>query len=149
MDILDYSVRTVIEESPFHYYRVIQTDKIDETVKDPAFPSTSTRDFVIEDIFPATITCVKNIPSDLKIRTNLGSAIVNDDYTVTADPSDKKFIRISLARDDGSTDLEVIAFEKTTGEYGAMPAGKTLEFHIKEFSVVAAGTELDLEQSWV
>lgn len=149
MNILDYHVRTVIEESPFHYYRVIQTDKIDESVKDPAFPSTSTRDFVIEDIFNATVTCVKNVPADLKIRTNLGSAIVNDDYTVVADPDDEKFIKMSLVRDDTSTDLEILAFEKTTGEYASIPAGKTLELDLKEFLVVAAGTSLNLEQSWI
>lgn len=147
--IFDYHIRLVIEETPPHYYRVIQTDKIDEAIADPAFPDTSVRDFVIEQIENTLPTCIGNIPSDLTIRTNVGSAIVNDDYTVTANPTDKKFIKMSLVRDNSTGLLEILAFEKTTGNYGSMPSSKTLEFELKEFSVSAAGFVLVLEQDFL
>jgi len=151
MSIIDFHVRIVVKRPslPFHYYREIQTDIIDDTIVDPAFPTAPVRDFVIEEEAINIPTCVGNSPSDLKIRTNVGSAIVDDDYTVAADSTDKKFIRITLVRDNTSGLLEILAFEKTTDEYGNMPAGKSLEIHMKEFSVVASGTVLVEEQDWI
>lgn len=149
MDILNYHVRVTVEESPPHHYHEVHTDVVDESMVDPAFPSTAVRDLVIESIGINVPTCVGNVPGDLKIRTNVGSAIENDDYVVTADPSDKKYIKISIARDDGTNLLEILAFEKTTGEYGGTPAGKTIEKDLKEFSVVAAGIVLVEEQDWI
>jgi hypothetical protein len=148
-EISDFHIRVVIEETPFHYYTKVQTDVVDETVKDPSFPSTPTRDFCIEHLENNVPTCVGNSPSDLDIRTNVGSAIVDDDYTVTADGSDKKYIKMAIARDDTSGDLEIIAFEKTTGEYGSTPSGKTLSKWLKEFSVVASGTALVEEEDFI
>lgn len=149
MEIVDYSIRIVVEGPSLHYFRTIQTDKIDETEKEPGNESEVHRDFAIEKEGPNVPTCDGNNPSDLDIRTNVGSAIVNDDYSVTADPSDKKFIKMSLVRDDTSTDLEIIAFEKTTGDYGSIPSGKTLIGDLKEFSVVASGTVLVEEQDFI
>ena len=150
MAIYDYHVRLVCEAaSPWEYYRTVQTDETDDTIECPAHPGGSTRDFVIEHIVENVPTCEGNTPSDLTIRTNVGSAIVNDDYVVTADPTDKKFIKICILRDNLSTDLEIYAFEKTTGEYGNIPSGKSLEKDLKEFSVVAAGTVLVEEQDWI
>jgi len=149
--IIDYNIRVVVEGgSPNpHYYRATQTDIIDETAKESGLEGSTHRDFVVEFTSTNQPTCVMNSPSDLKIRTNVGSAIVNDDYTATAHESDKKFFKMSLVRDNTSGLLEILAFTKTTGNYGSMPSGKTLEFDLKEFSVVAAGTVLVEEQSFI
>ncbi len=146
--INDYHIRLYCEDGS-HYYRTIQTDKIDESAKDPAHSSSVTRDFCIERVLLNVPSCVGNSPSNLKIRTNVGSEIVDDDYTVTAHASLKKYVKISILRDDTSTDIEIYAFEKTTGEYGSVPSGKTLEKDLKEFSVVALGTVLVEENDWI
>ena len=147
--ISDHHVRIVVEESPTHYFREVQTDVVDDTIVDPSFPSTSVRDFVVENVTENIPTCVGNSPVDLTIRTNVGSAIVNDDYAVTADPDDKKFIKIVVARDDGTNLLEVIAFEKLLGDYADMPSGKDFVKDLKEFSVIAAGTVLVEEEDFI
>ena len=148
--VIDYHVRIVCEEvSPFEYYRTVQTDKIDETLKCPSHPTGSVRDFTIERSETNIPSCEGNVPSNMKIRTNVGSVVVDDDYTVTADPAEKKYIKISVARDNTTEDIEILAFEKTTGNYGNTPSGKTFLFDLKEFSVVAAGTVLVEEQDWI
>ncbi len=147
--ILDNHVRIKVTSSPFHYYRKIQTDTLDETIVDPSEPATPVSDFVIESVETNVPTCVGNSPSNLKIRTNVGSAIVNDDYTVTADADDKKFIKMVIVRDDGTGLLEILAFEKLLGNYDDLPAGKTHEKDLKEFSVIAAGTVLVQEQDFI
>jgi len=150
MTIYDYHVRLVCDEpDPFEYYREIQTDVIDNTIECPAHPGGAVRDFTIVKKLLTKPTCKKNDPTNLDIKTNVGSAIVNDIYAVTADPTDKKFIKMSILRDTGTSVLEIAAFEKTTGEYGSIPAGKILEMDLKEFSVIAAGTTLVLETSWI
>ncbi len=149
MKIIDYHVRVVVEGPSQHYFRTIQTDKFDTTIKESGNETETHRDFVIEKEIQNVPTCVGNSPSDLKIRTNVGSAIVNDDYTVTADPDDKKWIKMSVVRDDTSTDLEIVAFEKVLGDYDDTPSGKTLIKDLKEFSVVAAGTVLVEEEDFI
>ena len=152
--IIDYHVRVVVVDTvgppeTHHYFRTIQTDKIDETKKEPSNEGKTHRDFVIEFEEINAPTCVGNSPSDLDIRTNVGSAIVNDDYAVTAHATLKKFIKTSLARDDTSGLLEILAFEKTTGDYDDTPAGKTLIYDLKEFSVVALGLVLVEEEDYI
>jgi len=142
VEVINYHVRVTVEETPEHYYRTVQTDKVDDTVVDPAYPSTPVHGFVIEYADFNVPTCAGNSPSDLTIRTNVGSAIVDDDYVVAPHSSDKKYIKMVLVRDDGTTDLEIKAFEKTTDEYASMPAGHTHIRDLKEFSVVANGTVL-------
>ncbi len=151
MTILDYHVRIVVEETPPHFYREVQTDVLDNTIVDPSFPTQSVRDFVIEKVVDNVPTCVGNSPTDLTIRTNVGSVIVNDDYLVEADPNDQKFILMAIARDDGTGLLEILAFEKLTEaeQYPDTPDGKTVEKNLKEFSVVAAGTVLVEEEDFI
>jgi len=150
MNIIDYKVRIVVEPvatpGQWHYHKIVQTDKKDENLVDPTYPTDPVRDFAeISNKF-----CVPTCTDDgLDITTNVGSAIVNDIYAVIADPDDKKYIKMSVLRDDISTDLEIHAFEKTTGEYGSTPAGKTLVGDLKEFSVVAAGIVLVEEEDYI
>jgi hypothetical protein len=137
--IKDYHARIVVEDTPFRYYREIQTDVVNESIVDPATPAIPVRDFVVEE-------CPETIPTAvavlLQITTNVGSAIVNDLTNIVADPAETKFVRVSVIRDDGTGALEVLVEEKTTGVYAGVPVGKTLEQIINEFSVVAAGTDL-------
>jgi len=148
-EIIDYHVRITVEGPSLHNYREVQTDAVDETAKESGNESEVHRDFVVECASDNVPTCVGNSPSDLDIRINVGSAIEDDDYSVTADPDDKKFIKMAILRDDTSGDLEIYAFEKTTGDYGDVPSGKTHEKYLKEFSVVAAGTALVEEEDFI
>ena len=153
--ITDFNVRIVcvpVSGNPaWEYHEVVQTDKFDDTITCPAHqdPGDTVRDFVIKHTTINVPTCVGNSPSDLTIRTNVGSAIVDDDTLVTAHSTLKKFVLISLLRVTATQALEIFSREKTDGEYVGIPAGKVLEQDYKEFSVVAAGTVLVEENSWI
>jgi len=151
MAIDDFHVRIKVKRPslPFHYYYAVQTVQFDSTIVDPDFPTATVSDFVIQWTEVNVPTCDGNSPTDLTIRTNVGSAIVNDDYAVTADPDDKKFIKMVVVRDDTSGLLEILAFEKTLGDYADIPAGKSHEKDLKEFSVVALGTALVEEEDFI
>lgn len=139
MSIFDYHIRVRVEDSPDYYYREIQTDVLDATVKDPGNPTAVHRDYALEQVKDNEPTATA---SGLDITTNVGSAIVNDVTSITADPDDTKYVKVSVVRDDTTTDLEIQVEEKVLGNYSGTPAGKTLECEIKEFSLVAAGTAL-------
>ena len=86
----------------------------------------------------------------LQITTNVGSYISGDTYDVTADADEKKWILTSVAIDDTTGVFEVLAFERLdSAQYGDVPAGKTLAGNLKEFSVVALGTELIQENNYI
>jgi len=149
--IFDYHARVRCDPliGQWHYFMKIQTGNIDENQGCETHTGETVSHFAIELKELNVPTCVMNNPTNLDIKTNVGGAIVDDIYTVTADGTDKKYIKISIARDDTTKALEIFAFEKTTDEYGNLPAGKTLEKDLKEFSVIAAGTVLVLEQNWI
>lgn len=100
-------------------------------------PSLTDADQELSDI--QIPTCTSSL---LDITVNVGAHVVTDVTSITADPSDQKLVLMSAVIDDTSGAIEILAFEKTTGEYGAMPAGKTLCGDLKEYSVPAAGTVL-------
>ena len=81
-------------------------------------------------------------PSGLQVNTNVGTYIVDDTYITTAHATETKYLKMTIAINDSNGELEVLAFEKTTGEYGALPAGKTHVVDLKQFSLVALGTSL-------
>jgi len=139
MSIINYEVRIRVADSPFYYYREIQTDVIDDTIVDPANPAAAVSDFVVEDEHENKPTADATL---LDITANVGSAIVNDVTSIVADPDDTKFCLVSVVRDDGTSLLEIQVQEKVLGNYGSTPAGKTWECDIAEFFVVAAGTAL-------
>ena len=87
----------------------------------------------------ALATCIASL---LAITSNVGAMIVADVYNVTADPSDEKFVKMVVGIDDTTGVMEMFALEKTVGEYGSLPAGKTEVSSLKEFSVPAAGSSL-------
>jgi len=139
MSIIDYHVRARVENAPDYYYREVQTDVLDFSFVDPANPGFVHRDRVLERTTDNEPTAVA---AGLNITTNVGSAIVDDVTAVGADPDDTKYVKVSVVRDDASTLLEIQVEEKVLGNYSGTPEGKTLECEIKEFSLVAAGTDL-------
>lgn len=139
MSILDSHVRIRVVNAPDYYYREIQTDTVDDTIVDPAFPARPVADFAIEEQRPNVPTAV---PTGLDITADVGSAIVADVTSIVADPDDTKFCLVSVIRDDITSLLEIQVQEKVLGNYGDTPAGKTWECDIAEFFVVAAGTTL-------
>lgn len=84
-------------------------------------------------------TCTHN---NLTITVNFGTYVVNDQDTIVADPTNKKWVLVKLGIDDTTGDFEIFFCEKTTGEYGDLPAGKTYVHDLKEYYVEANGTEL-------
>lgn len=85
----------------------------------------------------------------LDITVDVGTLIVTDVTSITADSSDEKFAKVSVVVDDTTGDPEIYVFEKTTGAYGALPGGKTLAVDLKEYSVPAAGSALTEINDWI
>ena len=71
--------------------------------------------------------------------TNLG---LNDTATVVADTTLTKFVIIKLIYNSTSDSFSIQSFEKTDGDYSDLAADETLTANIKEYSVVANGTDL-------
>jgi len=122
----------------FHYWREDQ-DQIDATIKCGTHPLATVRDFILEGTIESITTA---IASGLNITINIGVTVVNKVEAIVADPSDTKYVLVSVYVDDATGIAEDVVFEKTTGEYGDPPSGKTFEKDIAEFSLVAAGTDL-------
>jgi hypothetical protein len=87
--------------------------------------------------------------SGLDITVNCGTYLVDDETSITADPSETKYVKVVICIDDASGDIETCVFTKTTGEYGSVPAGKTLCADMKEYSVPASGTTLTELNDWI
>jgi len=138
------SISAIHEKSTFHYGTDfngaatgvgLSSDEIHIFIEDAA--SQTDADAILSAV--ALPTCTD---SGLDITSNFGTWIVNDVDSITADPTDTKFIKITIAIDDTTGDLEVIVFEKLNGVYGDMPAGKTFVCDLKEYSLVANGSTL-------
>jgi len=91
-------------------------------------------------------TCSKNL---LDITVDAGTWIVADVTSITADAVDEKFVKVTIAVDDITGDPEVVVYEKTTGAYGDIPAGKTECGMLKEYSLPALGTDLTEINDWI
>jgi hypothetical protein len=87
--------------------------------------------------------------ASLAITVDVGTLIVADVTNITADPTDLKSVKVALSKDDTTGALEVTVYEKTTGEYGAVPGGKTHVADLKEYTVVAAGSALTEVNDWI
>jgi hypothetical protein len=137
--IYDFHFRVRIENTPDYYHYGIQTDQIDDSAVDPGNPSAPHSDYVIQKF-------VENVPtataSGLNITTNVGSAIVDDMTAIIADPTDIKYVQVSVIRDDSDASLSILVEEKVLGNYSGVPDDFTLESIINEFSLAAAGTDL-------
>ena len=87
--------------------------------------------------------------SSLDITVNVGTYVVTDVTSIVADGSDTKFVKVTVAVDDTTGDPEVVVYEKTTGAYGNVPAGKTHATDLKEYSVPASGSTLTEINDWI
>ncbi len=86
---------------------------------------------------------VSSTASGLVVTTTIAELQINDETTVTADPSETKYVLISLVYDEPQDLFEIMAFEKTTGEYADLPADHYLvQQNISEWYVVAGGDTL-------
>lgn len=107
-------------------------------------PDTTEADNMLTAI--ASPTCVA---SGLDVTTNVGTYVVDDSYTATADPTETKFVLMSVLIDDTTGVFEVYAFTKTAGFYGSIPAGKTLASDLREFSIEAAGSTMTITRDFL
>jgi len=80
--------------------------------------------------------------SGLNITVNVGTYLISDVTNILSDPTDIKFVKVSILLDNATGLPQVYAFEKTTLTYGDVPAGKTFCCDLKEYSVPALGTAL-------
>ena len=79
----------------------------------------------------------------LQITVNVDAVIVNDVTNVVADPTDTKFILVSMSYDKGTDVFAVVVREKTTGQYiDLLSPDEVLVEDFQEYSLVAAGTTL-------
>lgn len=111
------------------------SDKIAFHLDDAA--STTNADTLLTAI--ALPTCTSSL---LAITANVGTFIVSDVTNVTAHSTLVKTIKITVGIDDTTGVLEIIAYEKTDGEYAAVPLGKSHVADLKEYTLAAAGTEV-------
>jgi len=92
------------------------------------------------------ITCIDN--GGLQVDVTAGTLLTDND-TYTADPTYVKYVLVTLVVDDTTKALEMVSYEKTTGEYGAVPGGKTHAANLKEYSIGVSGTTMTEIQSWL
>jgi len=86
---------------------------------------------------------VESTAEGLVITTAIAELQITDETTVTADPSLTKHVLISLVYDEPGDVFEIMAFEKTSGEYADLPAGHYLvQQDVSEWYVVAGGDTL-------
>jgi hypothetical protein len=79
----------------------------------------------------------------LQITVDVDPVIVGDVTNVVADPTDTKFILVSMSYNQGTDLFAVVVREKTTGAYADLESpDEILVDDLKEFSLVASGTTL-------
>ena len=137
--IYDFHIRIRVNDTPDYYYFAVQTDVLDPDAVDPGNPGAPHHDFTILKYTENTPTAVA---SGLNITTNVGSAIVDDITAITADPTDIKYVKVSVMRKDDDGVLSILVEEKVLGNYSGVPDDYTLECEITQFSLAAAGTDL-------
>lgn len=81
--------------------------------------------------------------SGLTITTSINSIIVDDQTVIVPDVSETKYVMVSYIHNETTDVLEVVVFERLEStSYGDLAADERLVADLKEFSVVAGGTDL-------
>ena len=80
--------------------------------------------------------------SGLVITADIEDLVDNDQTTIVADPTDTKFVKVCYVYNESTDAFSLEVYEKTTGQYAALAPPEVLVRDIKEFSVVANGTDL-------
>lgn len=79
----------------------------------------------------------------LQITVNVNAVIVDDVTNIVADPTDTKFILVSMSYNKDTDVFAVVVREKTTGQYAdLLSPDEVLVEDFQEYSLVAAGTTL-------
>lgn len=79
----------------------------------------------------------------LQITVDILPVIVADVTNVVADPTDTKFVLVSMSYDKATDLFAVVVREKTTGEYAdLLSPDEVLVEDLQEFSLVASGSTL-------
>lgn len=79
----------------------------------------------------------------LQITVNINAVIVDDVTNVVADPTDTKFILISMSYNKATDVFAIVAREKTTGLYVDLDSpDEVLVEDLQEYSLAAAGSTL-------
>jgi len=85
---------------------------------------------------------VSTVVSGLSVTTTIDPLVVDDVTTITADPSETKYLLILYVFDESLDAFTINAYEKTTGLYADLDDDEVLVAEIGEWSVVANGSEL-------
>lgn len=79
----------------------------------------------------------------LQITVNVNAVIVDDVTTIVADPTDTKFVLVSMSYNKATDVFGVVVREKTTGQYAdLLSPDEVLVEDFQEYSLVASGTTL-------
>jgi hypothetical protein len=124
---------TILDGLVAAHTQALITQKVTEQIlKERVLPADYAHDLTVE-----------STASGLVITTTISELQINDQTTVTADPSLTKYVLISLIYDAGEDVFSVEAYEKTSGEYADLDADQYLvQQNISEWYVVANGDTL-------
>ena len=79
----------------------------------------------------------------LQITVNVDAVIVDDVTNVVADPTDTKFVLVSMSYDKAADVFAVVVREKTTGQYVDLQSpDEVLVEDFQEYSLAAGGSTL-------
>lgn len=116
-----------------------------QEIADPDQPKKSAEDSIKRALFadPLEGLAPSVVAVGLQITVDIDPVIVGDVTNVVADPTDTKFVLVSMAYDKATDQFAVVVREKTTGEYAdLLSPDEVLVEDLQEFSLVASGTTL-------
>ena len=121
------------------------TGSIWEVVADPDQAKRAVEDQIKSALFADPLEgLVRSVVAvGLEITVNVNAVIVDDVTTVVADPTDTKFILVSMAYNRATDVFSVVVREKTTGQYVDLASpDEVLVEDLQEYSLVASGSAL-------
>ena len=116
-----------------------------QEIADPDQPKSSAEDAIKSALFadPLEGFVTSVVAVGLQITADVDPVIVGDVTTVVADPTDTKFVLVSMAYNKATDVFAVVVREKTTGQYSdLLSPDEVLVEDLQEFSLVAAGSTL-------
>ncbi len=116
-----------------------------QVIADPDQEKTAAEESIKSALFADPLAGL--IPSvvavGLQITVDVDPVIVADVTNVVADPTDTKFVLVSMSYDKGTDVFAVVVREKTTGQYADLVSpDEVLVEDLQEFSLVASGSTL-------
>ncbi len=79
----------------------------------------------------------------LQITVNVNAVIVNDVTNIVADPTDTKFVLVSMSYNKATDVFDVVVRERTVGTYADLTSpDEVLVADLQEYSLVANGSTL-------